>query len=432
MIPRRSLWYRPPNAMMSSSKPQQTILIVFSMSPYPLHSSGLGLRYLPVLQYLAQRHILDIMIVDRPNSPPSLTVEPLRAYCRNLFLTGKSMSNVTPEWWEKIRTHLVSWLPWTPPSHCNVYHAERMANEMRRLTAGFQYDTLVCVGMSWHTPHVWGIAAARRIVDFCDSPTAFYKRNVASSKETLSLRYNAWKAKRYEIDLIRKSTATVYISLVDANALSPQEVGQGQRYVLPNGISTEAYSPDCAEPVRAPSIGFLGNMSYTPNVEAAAWLYQEVFLPLRRQIPTLSLYIIGRSPATSVRALGENVGVVVTGEVEQVWPWLNAVDLFVLPIFNGTGVKNKILEILHAKRAIVTTPLANEGINAVSGRDLVLGNSIADFQRETLRLLGAPAERARLGESGHRWVAKHFSWGAILEDFEAVITGRDIPARCCV
>jgi len=402
------------------------------MPPYPLHSSGLALRYLPVLQYLAQRHILDIMIADRPGSPPSRNVEPLRSYCRNLFLTAESLSDVTPGWWEKIRAHLVSWFPWTPPAHCSVYHAERMADEMKRLTAGFQYDTLVCVGMSWHTPHVWGIAASRRIVDFCDSPTAFYKRNVVRSKETLRHRYSAWKVKRYERHLIRKATATVYISHVDANTLSAREAGGGRRYVLPNGISTEAYLPDRAAPVQAPSIGFLGNMSYPPNVEAAAWLHQEVFLPLRRQVPALSLYIIGRSPATSVLALGKNAGVVVTGEVKQVWPWLNAVDLFVLPIFNGTGVKNKVLEILYAKRAIVTTPLANEGIDAVPGRDIVLCNSGADFQRETLRLLGAPAERARLGEAGHQWVTSRFSWDAIRKDFEAVITGFGDPDRCRV
>jgi len=418
--------------MTPPSQPQQTILIVFPTTPYPLHSSGFALRYLPVIQYLGQRHLLDVMIVDRPGSPPSRAVKLLRAYCRNLFLTGEKMSEDKPGWWEKIRTHLVAGLPWTPPVQCGVYHAKRLAGELKRLTAGFQYDTLVCVGMSWHTPHVWGIAASRRIVDFCDSPTAFYKRNILRNKETLFHRYNAWKAKRYEIHLTRKATATVYISLVDANMLSPREAGKGQRYVLPNGISAEGYLPDRAEPVRTPSIGFLGNMAYPPNVEAATWLYREVFFPLRRQIPMLSLYIIGRSPVASVLALGKNASVVVTGEIPQVWPWLNAVDLFVLPIFNGTGIKNKVLEILYAKRAIITTPLANEGIDAVPGRDIVLCNSGADFQRETLRLLNAPAERARLGESGHRWVVKRFSWDSILEDFEAVFTGLGDPARCRV
>ena len=342
------------------------------------------------------------------------------------------MQDATLGGWEKIRTHLVAWLPWTPPFHCNVYHAERIADETRRLTAGLQYDALVCVGMSWHTPHVWGIPALRRIVDFCDSPIAYYKRHVVRSKEGLFHRYGMWKVKRYEIALIRKAEATVYISHVDANTLSPQEAGVGCRYVLPNGISKEAYSTDCVKLVRAPSIGFLGNMSYPPNVEAVVWLYREVFLPLRRQIPALSLYIIGRAPSTSVRALGENAGVVVTGEIDQVWPWLNAVDLFILPIFTGTGVKNKVLEILYAKRALVTTPLANEGIDALSGRDLVLCNSNADFQRETLRLLNAPEERTRLGESGHRWVTERFSWDKILKDFEAVITGHGDAARCRV
>src|SRR4029079_1233690 len=98
-------------------------------------------------------------------------------------------------------------------------------------------------------------------------------------------------------------------------------------------------------------------------------------------LPELSLYIIGSNPVDSVRALGKKPGVTVTGTVDDIWPYVNAIDLFVFPLWKGTGLKNKVLEAMYAKRPVVTTRIGNEGIDAVSGRDLVICDSAADFQQ---------------------------------------------------
>ena len=398
---------------------RQTLLMVLPRVPYPPHESGLGLRYFPVIAFLAQRHILDIMIVGDGVAEQA---EPLRAYCRNLFI----ISNDRLEehfWWEKWATWMDVLMPWTPPHYCLLHRSGRVSRDIRAQTQGMNYDTLLCVGVSWHTPHIQQISAKRVLIDFVDSLTRFYARNVGGATRSPFYRYEAWKARRYEIKLLRQVTAGIYISQVDAQTLSPQQTGHAVRYALPNGISVDTYLPARHGGVTSPSIGFLGNMGYFPNVEAALWLYEEVFCPLRLLLPALSLYVIGRDPNEAISALGKQEGVVVTGEVAQVWPHINAVDVFILPLWRGTGVKNKILEILYAKRAVLTTPLANEGIDAVSGRDLILCDTAPAFQKEALRLLQSAEGRAHLGESGHRWVTEHFSWDRILKGFEAVVTG---------
>ncbi len=181
--------------------------------------------------------------------------------------------------------------------------------------------------------------------------------------------------------------------------------------------------PTSYEKVRSPNIGFLGNMGYLPNIEAVHWLYEHVFRPLRTTLGTLSLYIIGRNPVDSVKALGGQDGVTVTGEVDDLWGFVNAVDVFVFPLWRGVGIKNKVLETMYAKRAVVTTRIGSEGVGAVPGRDLLICDTAGAFRDEVRRLLHCPDERTRLGEAARKLVQEHFSWDRILSRFEAVITG---------
>lgn len=409
----------------ASKMGRKTILILLPCLPYPLNSSGVSLRYLPIIQYLSQRHILDLMIVDTAHPAPSAGLKP---YCRNLFLV-ETFRRERAKWTEKIGAWIKILAPWTPPHEQTFYKEKAIGLQIKTLAGPLEYDVLLSVGMGCQLPHLDKIAARRIVVDFVDSPTGFYEREVGGPKKSLFATYQKWKVKQYEIRTIEKSAATIYISPTDARTLPLHTTPGHPRYALPNGISCEGFDAALQAGIASPSIGFLGNMGYYPNIEAVHWLYNEIFLPLRARDPRLSLHIIGRSPSDSVLSLGEKAGVVVTGGVAQVWPYLNAIDLFILPILRGTGVKNKILEILYAKKAILTTPLANEGIDAVHGRDLLLCNTAEEFQREADRLLKSPPERSRLGEAGHRWVATRFLWESILPDFEGVLTGSTHPAH---
>jgi glycosyltransferase involved in cell wall biosynthesis len=409
---------------------QKKILILLPFLPYPLNATGVSLRYFPIIQYLSQRHILDLMIVDTANPAQSAGLKP---YCRNLFLV-ETFRLERAKWTEKVGTWLKIFPPWTPPYEQAFYKEKEIGLQIETLVAHLVYDVLVSVGMGCHLPHMDKITAKRVVVDFVDSPTGFYEREVGGPKKSLFSTYQKWKVKRYEIATIKKSAATLYISPTDALTLPLDTTPGHPRYALPNGISCEGFDASALQAgIASPSIGFLGNMGYYPNIEAVHWLYHEIFLSLRARNPHLSLHIIGRSPADSVLSLGEKAGVVVTGEVAQVWPYLNAIDLFIVPLLRGTGVKNKILEILYAKKAILTTPLANEGIDAVHGRDLLLCNTAEEFQREADRLLQSPLERGRLGEAGHQWVTARFLWEPILRDFEGVLLGstrlahREVP-----
>jgi glycosyltransferase involved in cell wall biosynthesis len=124
-----------------------------------------------------------------------------------------------------------------------------------------------------------------------------------------------------------------------------------------------------------------------------------------------------------VLELGAVPGVTVTGTVEDIWPHVNSVDLFLFPLWTGTGLKNKILESMFAGRPVITTPIGNEGIDAVHGRDILICRDSVRFREETSRLLDSPEERRRIGGNAREFVRNGFSWPPILRSFEDIVLG---------
>ena len=409
---------------MINTEVKKTLLMIFPAMPYPLRSNGLSMRYLPIIRYFSRNYIIDIIVLDDKNTCRE-NVDELKGYCRRVSIISNPL-NGGYSIFKKFVKRVNVLLPWNPPIYFAVYYGDYILHKIKELTSGVHYDTLI-----WTTSHYSGyllyllkfVSRERTIVDFVDSPFLAVKRKVISLNSCLLQHYEYWKTLRWEAKIIRNSTSSIYISSVDAGAVPSRLTSGCKRYVIPNGISAETYTDYIDKKVKSPNIGFLGNMEYAPNVESVHWLYEHVFLPLRSEIQNLSLYVIGKNPVRSIKELALKEGVFITGEVANIWPIVNAIDVFVFPLWNGIGLKNKLLEAMYAKRPVVTTPIGNEGIEAVQHRDLLICNSEEEFQHEVLRLLYSPNKRAILGESGHKFVTENYSWERILREFEAVITG---------
>ena len=398
---------------------KKEILLILPVAPYPLRAQGISIRYLPIIKHLSDKCMLDVIIISKEPCDKA-SIEPLKKYCRKV-------SNITHP--DSIRASMLKkfivrcgfFLPWTLPRSWTIYGGDLIAEELDKRTAGVNYSTLVCVS-GYLYPYIGSITAKKKIIDFIDSPSLLTRRNVIGSKRHILIRrFEAWKTYRWEAKIIKESTAVIYISSFDANAIPQNLAPNDKRYVIPNGFSANDYTDRLEESIKSPSIGFLGNMSYFPNIEAATWLHDEVYCRVKTKFYRLSMYIIGRSPDESVKRLEDGEGVYITGEVDLIWPYINALDILVFPLQRGAGLKNKILEAMYARRLVITTRIGNEGIEGVSSKDLLVCETADEFCKAITKYLELPEERRRIGEAGRRFVEERFSWGSILEDFERLV-----------
>ncbi|PZS04726.1 MAG: glycosyl transferase family 1, partial [Candidatus Chloroheliales bacterium] len=106
-------------------------------------------------------------------------------------------------------------------------------------------------------------------------------------------------------------------------------------------------------------------------------------------------------------------GVVVTGEVEDVKPYISAATVYLVPLRVGGGVRLKLLQAMAMAKPIVTTSLGAEGVDLVAGRDVVMADDAASFAAAAVRLLEDEQERARLADAA-RQLALHYDWRNLL------------------
>ena len=163
------------------------------------------------------------------------------------------------------------------------------------------------------------------------------------------------------------------------------------------------------------AIVFCGVMATYTNVDAATWFAREILPRIQREVPEARFWIVGRRPQRAVRALARLPGVVVTGEVPDVGEWLCRASVAVDPLRMGAGMQNKLVQFLGCELPTVATSLANEGIGAADGRELVVRDDPDGFADAVVALLRDKGERARIGRAARRFAEAHWTWDALFE-----------------
>ena len=166
------------------------------------------------------------------------------------------------------------------------------------------------------------------------------------------------------------------------------------------------------------AIAFSGNLEYHPNVEAVRWFRQEIWPRLRESLPAAEWRLIGANPRAVARFTGGDPRIRVVGSVEDAIPHLAEAKVCVVPLLSGSGTRFKILEAWTAGRAVVSTTLGAEGLDARDGVQLLLADNPEDFARAVVRLWNDSALRSRLGECGRIHYQERFTWPAAWRTLE--------------
>jgi len=266
--------------------------MVFPYIPYPLRANGVSVRYLPVIQYLSERHTVDVIVLANENEILK-DISGLKGYCNKLMIVRRAKPN--NKWLNRVKIHSLSLLPWMSPSYYE-YGGEIIPTEIETHVKGTHYDTLLWVttrSSPYLFPTLKLINVDRVVMDFIDSPTLFAERKYKKdAKYYFQGWYECLKIRKWEARITNELDAVIYISEVDAETIPQKLVYGSNRHVINNGLNVDLYNPDLKIDLPSPNIGFLGHMNYPPNIEAVHWLYDHVFVSLRKEIPDLSLIVI--------------------------------------------------------------------------------------------------------------------------------------------
>jgi glycosyltransferase involved in cell wall biosynthesis len=191
--------------------------------------------------------------------------------------------------------------------------------------------------------------------------------------------------------------------------------------VVPNGVDTAFFRPEPGVDPEPGALVFTGLLSYPPNRDAALFFAREVLPRIRRLVPTVTWYVVGRADPDLVTTLTAQAGVICTGYVDDVREYFRRALVAVVPLRAGGGTRLKVLEAMAMGCPVVSTSLGTEGLPFRDGDEIRLADTPDAFASAVVDLLRHPAAASRLAAAGRRAVLAAYGWDRIAEDYRAAI-----------
>jgi glycosyltransferase involved in cell wall biosynthesis len=225
------------------------------------------------------------------------------------------------------------------------------------------------------------------------------------------------KLRREELATYRDADGVYLCSAADERRLL-NEVPGARTAVIPNAADVEYYQPRPMDPPPdGRTVVFFGTLSYVPNIDGVIHFARDIWPRIVEADPKARFKIIGGRPPPSLLELA-GPRVELTGFVSDLRPHLAAASAVVVPLRLGGGTRLKIVEAMAMGKAIVSTTLGAEGIDAVPGRDLLVEDQPAAFADAVNRLLAEPGLAARIGQSARRLAVERYAWSGAARELE--------------
>jgi glycosyltransferase involved in cell wall biosynthesis len=159
-------------------------------------------------------------------------------------------------------------------------------------------------------------------------------------------------------------------------------------------------------------------MDFRPNIDAALWFGQEVLPHIQEQRPGTTFAIVGQRPHARLDVLRTIPGITITGQVDDIRPYIAGATVYVAPLRVGGGTRLKLLEAMAMSRAIVATSVGAEGFPVTDGQELLLADTPEAFAQRVLNLLYSSDRRAQLGQNGLGFATANYGWDSLVPRLE--------------
>jgi glycosyltransferase involved in cell wall biosynthesis len=395
---------------MTDGRPLR-ILYVLPYLPSPIRVRP----YQIIRRLAALGHDVTVAALDDGLIDPEARAE-MERVCRAVHVVPLERRRAALSALASLPTRTPLWAAW-----CRSPEMERL---LRRLAGSGEFDVA-------HVEHLRAAHFAAALaplplaLDAVDCITALRRQMIdQAGAETVNrvLSYLEWRKLRgYEPRVYRRFGGIVVTSSHDAQALIALDPLLPPIEVLPNGVDLLYFDPKGAKP-RPKHLIFSGKMSYSANDDAARYLMNTIFPRLRRRDPDAQLAIVGSAPTPALRRdAARTEGVVVTGYVEDLRPYLWNAAIAVCPMRVAVGIQNKVLEAMAASRPVVCSSLAARAVAAVANQagagvpaDAEAAVQVADdpevFAQRCAVLMEAPETAERAGKAARQYVEKYHDW----------------------
>lgn len=212
---------------------------------------------------------------------------------------------------------------------------------------------------------------------------------IKDENKKLQIQKEGQAKEKEEADWVNFCDVTTAVSNVDADYYKSLTVHKDRVKLFSNVIDIENYKNHFSKPQNfsSPAIYFAGYFGKgSPTDIAARFVINEVLPLVKKSIPEIHFYIIGKDSKETLSDINDS-NISVIGQVDSVLPYLCNADVALVPLFFESGTRFKILEAGACAVPMVSTTLGAEGIDVEDQKDIIIADDAQKFADGIIKLI---------------------------------------------
>jgi sugar transferase (PEP-CTERM/EpsH1 system associated) len=302
------------------------------------------------------------------------------------------------------------------------YCQPQVGRLLRRLLQADVYEVIVCDGVVAAGVIPWELPTPKVLLAHNVEAQIWSRHRLVSRNPLWSLvcRRESLALRRAERFYLAQAQRVLTVSEADRDFFA-SFVDPGKISVMPTGVDVDYFRPSPGEE-KAGALVFTGSMDWLPNEDAVFYFAEQILPHIRRAMPDVTLWVVGRRPSRRLQGLALRDGSVrLTGQVEDVRPYVRSASVYVVPLRVGSGSRLKIFEAMAMGKAVVSTTIGAEGLRVKHGKDIILADDPEEFAASVLKLLNNSAARAEVGQAARQLVERQYGWASSAACFDAAL-----------
>lgn len=397
------------------------LLFLCQTLPYP-PNGGVWIRSYNVLRLLARDFQITALCFDRP---PGTTHErdggltALRQFGRVESFPIPQNESRARYVWDHLRS-LLTGRVYTVFRHQSRDYRRRLSDLLRQ--EPFDLVHMDSLDLSRYLPRLSGMTV---VCVHHNVESVLLGRRSAAESTRLRRWYVAHQAR------LQHEEERRWCGRVDLNVVVSEQDGRLLRRivpdariaVVPNGVNTDEFRP--AEVENREGLVFVGGSYWFPNRDGMIWFCNEVLPRLRRALGSSEPRItwVGEVSAEDRSLFSREFGIRLTGYVQDIRPWVQSAACYVVPLRVGGGTRLKVLDAWAMGKAVVSTTVGCEGLQAVDGENILIRDDPGSFAEAVLAVLRRPLLQQSLGARARATVEAEYSWERLGERMSKLYLG---------
>lgn len=226
------------------------------------------------------------------------------------------------------------------------------------------------------------------------------------------VKYQSQLLKKEELNLINKASISFPITEND-NKLVKKYLPNSKTIVSSAGVDLELNKSIDIEKDKF-TLCIATTYNWIHNVNGLIWFVEKVLPLIRNEIPDVKLKLYGKNIPSLFNDLKKD-GVEPVGFVDDISTELSKANIYIAPLFVGSGIRIKILEAMAHSLPVVATNISAEGIIITKDNGLFVSDNAFEQANYIIKLLNNSSEAIDIGLKARKFIEENYSWSKNVE-----------------